>query len=116
MLLQQVTVSAVPGQEAAFESALLDVRDRLVMCVGFRGLSVAQNAETPSDYLVQIRWETAEELTQCVESGRFARAWAPVDGHRAGPLRAEHLVERPTLGFHGVGVLTDLTWASDGRE
>jgi heme-degrading monooxygenase HmoA len=116
MLLQQIGVGVAPGQEAAFESALLEVRDRLVRCVGFRGFSVAQNAETPTDYLVHIRWETAEELTQCVESGRFARAWAPVDAHRVGPLRAEHLVERPTLGFHGVGVLTDLGWASGGEE
>lgn len=112
MLLQQIGVSIGSGQEAAFESALLEVRDRLVMCVGFRGFAVAQNAETPTDYLVQIRWETAEELTQCVESGRFAGAWAPVDGHRTGPLRAEHLVERPTLGFRGPGILTDLTGAS----
>jgi heme-degrading monooxygenase HmoA len=115
MVLQQIGVAVAPGQEAALESALLQVRDRLVMCVGFRGFSVAQNAETPTDYLVQIRWETAEELTQCVESGRFARAWAPVDPHRTGPLRAEHLVERQTLGFRGPGVLTDLSWAVDGR-
>lgn len=113
MLLQQIGVSVGPGQEAAFESALLEVRDRLVMCVGFRGFTVAQDAETRTDYLVQIRWETAEELTQCVESGRFARAWSPVDGHRVGPLRADHLLERPTLGFHGPGVLTDLSWASE---
>lgn len=113
MLLQQVCVDVRAGSEAAFESALLEVRDRLVMVAGFRGFSVAQDAETTTAYLVQVRWETAVELTHCVESGRFARAWAPVDAYRTGPLRASHLVERPTLGFHGPGVLADLSWASE---
>ena len=111
MLLQQVSLVVVEGQQAAFEGALLEVRQRVFMSAGFRGLTVAQGAEHPTGYLVQIRWESLDELAAAAD--RFDRAWAPVQPFLAGPLRVDHFVERPTLDFQGPGVLTDLAWLHD---
>jgi heme-degrading monooxygenase HmoA len=113
MLLQQVSVAVRDGQESAFEAALCEVRQRVFASPGYRGFSVAQGAEHPWTYLVLVRWESAEELADVVDSGRFERCWAPVEAFLAGPLRVEHFVERPTLDLVGPGVITDLGWLRD---
>jgi hypothetical protein len=64
------------------------------------------------DYLVQVLWESPEELADFTES-RFGRCWAPVEPFLAGPLRVNHFVERPGLALNGPGVITDLAWLSD---
>lgn len=113
MLLQQVAIAVLDGQEAAFEAALCEVRQRAFMSAGFRGFAVAQGVDSPTTYLVQVRWETLEELTDFIESGRFERCWAPAWPFLAGPPRADHFVERPGLAFQGPGVITDLAWMSE---
>lgn len=102
----------IDGQEAAFESALCEVRQRVFVSPGFRGFSVAQGAEFPTRYLVQVHWESVQELADFAESGRFERCWAPVEPFLAGPVRADHFIERPGLTFQGPGVITDLSWLS----
>jgi hypothetical protein len=82
------------------------------MSPGFRGFTVAQAVEGPSAYLVQVLWESPEELADFAES-RFARCWAPVEPFLAGPLRVNHYVERPGLALNGPGVITDLAWSSE---
>jgi heme-degrading monooxygenase HmoA len=113
MLLQHVALAVRDGQAAAFEAALLEVRQRVFMSPGFRTFTVAQGAEDPSAYLVQVRWESLEELADFADSGRFGRCWAPVERFLAGPLRVDHFVERPGLDFQGPGVITDLAWLSE---
>ena len=83
------------------------------MARGFRGFTVGQGVEHPSNYLVQVLWETPEELLAHGESGRFERSWAPVEPFLAGPLRVDHFVERPGLASQGPGVITDLGWLSE---
>jgi heme-degrading monooxygenase HmoA len=112
MILQQVEMAVLDGHEAAFEAALCEVRQRVFMSRGFRGFTVAQGAEHPSTYLVQVLWESPEELVDFAES-RFGRCWAPVEPFLAGPLRVHHFVERPGLGLNGPGVITDLAWLSE---
>jgi heme-degrading monooxygenase HmoA len=112
MLVQQVTLAVLGGQETAFEAALCESRQRVFMSAGFRGFAALQGAEHPSTYLVTVHWETLEELAAFGESGRFERCWAPVRPFLAGPPRVEHFVERPGLGLNGPGVITDLGWLS----
>jgi|SRR3954447_12692814 heme-degrading monooxygenase HmoA len=112
MYLQHVEVAVVDGHEAAFETALCEVRQRVFMTAGFRGFSVAQDVERPSTYQVDVRWETLEELAEFANSGRFERCWAPVEPFLAGPLRLRHFSERPSLGLQGPGVITDTAWLS----
>lgn len=106
MFLQQVQMDIHSGQEAAFEAGLLEVRQQVFASAGFRGFAVAQNAERPTTYLVQVRWETIEELTGFVESGRAARAWAPVEAFLLRDPLVDHFVERDALGLIGPGVVT----------
>ncbi|HEY6798853.1 MAG TPA: antibiotic biosynthesis monooxygenase [Kineosporiaceae bacterium] len=113
MYLQHVKIVVLGGQESAFEAALCEVRQRVFMSPGFRGFTVAQDAERPGTYLVQMRWETLEELAEHTE--RFDRCWAPLDPFLAAPLRSAHYVERPGLAFQGPGVITDLAWLSAER-
>jgi heme-degrading monooxygenase HmoA len=113
MLLERVEAAVVAGREAAFEAALCEVRQRVFMSRGFRGLTVARGVEFPSTYLILVRWETAEELADFAESDRFERCWAAVTSLLAGPLRVDHFDERPSLAFQGPGVITDLAWLSE---
>lgn len=113
MFLQQVAMVVLDGQETAFEAALCEVRQRVFMSRGFRDFIVAQGAEHPTSYLVQVRWESEEELADFFESGRFERCWAPVHPFLAGPLRVDHFVERPNLALRGPGVITDRAWLSE---
>jgi heme-degrading monooxygenase HmoA len=112
MVLELLEIAVLDGQEAAFEAALCEVRQRVFTSRGFRGFTVAQRVEGPSTYLVQVLWESPEELADFAAS-RFGRCWAPVEPFLAGPLRVTHYVERPSLALSGPGVITDLAWLSD---
>jgi heme-degrading monooxygenase HmoA len=112
MILQQVEVLALAGQETAFETALCEVRQRVFMIPGFRGFAALQGVEDPATYLVQVRWESPEELLDLVDSGRFERCWMPVQPFLARPLQVKHFVERPGLAHQGPGVITDMAWMS----
>ena len=113
MFVQRVELAVAEGHETAFETALCEARQRVFMSRGFRGFTVAQGVEHPSTYLVQVLWETGDELADVVESGRFERCWAPVEPFLARPLRVDHFVERPGLALNGPGGITDLAWLSE---
>jgi heme-degrading monooxygenase HmoA len=112
MILELVEIAVCDGQEAEFEAALCEVRQRVFMSRGFRGFTVAQSAEATSVYFIQVRWESPEELADFSKSC-FARCWAPVEPFLAGPLRVNHCLERPGLALDGPGVITDLAWVSE---
>ena len=113
MFLQHVGVVVLDGHEAEFEAALCEVRQRVFMSPGFRGFRVAQDVERLSTYLVEVRWESLDELAEFADSGRFERCWTPVEPFLARPLRLEHFTERPSLAFQGPGVITDSTWLAE---
>jgi heme-degrading monooxygenase HmoA len=113
MYLQHVEVTVLDGHEAAFEAALCEVRQRVFMSPGFRGFRVGQDVEHPSTYLVEVRWESLDELAEFADSGRFERCWAPVEPFLGRPLRLGHLAERPSLAFQGPGVISDPAWLSE---
>ena len=112
MVLEHVEIVVLDGQEAGFEAGLCEVRQRVFMSRGFRGFTVMQGLEDPSRYLVQVLWESPEELADFAES-RFERCWAPVAPFLAAPLRVTHFVERPGLALRGPGVITDLAFLTE---
>ncbi|MFI7588621.1 putative quinol monooxygenase [Spongisporangium articulatum] len=113
MLLQRIELAASPGQAAGLESALIEVRQRVFSSPGFRGFTVRQGVERPDVYLVDVLWETPDELLEHGESGRFDRCWAPAQPFLARPPRVDHFTEKPALDLHGPGVITDLAWLGD---
>jgi quinol monooxygenase YgiN len=112
MVLEHVEITVTGGHAAAFEAALCEVRQRVFMSRGFRGFTVAQDAEQPSTYLVQVLWESAEELADFTQS-RSDRCWAPVEPFLARSLRVKHFIERPSLALNGPGVISDLAWLAE---
>jgi quinol monooxygenase YgiN len=112
MVLEQLEVAILDRQEAAFEAALCEVRQRVFMSRGFRGFTVAQGADQPSTYLVQVLWESAEELAD-FERFRFERCWTPIRPFLAGPLQVRHYLQRTSLDLTGPGVIADLAWLSE---
>lgn len=110
MIVERLEIRIADGLEVPFEAALCDVRQRVFMSPGFRGFSVAQGVERPSVYLVEVLWESLGERAEFEESGRFDRCWAPVKPFLAEGLRADVFTQRPSLGFQGPGVITDLSW------
>jgi heme-degrading monooxygenase HmoA len=113
MILQHVEVVVVDGREPEFEAALCEVRQRVFMSAGFRGFRVGQDVEDPSTYLVEVRWESVEELVDSADSGRFERCWAPVEPFLERPLGLRHFAERPSLALQGPGVLSDSAWLAE---
>jgi heme-degrading monooxygenase HmoA len=116
MLLQLLELTAVAGHETGFEAALCEVRQRLFMSAGFRGFTVHQGVRDGADasarYLVQVQWETREELDAFMDA-RFERCWSPVEPFLARMPRVDHFIERPGLGNVGPGVVTDLAWTAE---
>lgn len=114
MFLESVLIVVREGQEPAFEVALCEVRRRVFTAAGFRGFAVAQGADDPSTYLIQVRWESAAELADFTESGRFDRCWDPVRPFLDRSLLVDHFVERPGLASQGpgTGADLDLAWMS----
>jgi pimeloyl-ACP methyl ester carboxylesterase len=98
MFLQSVRIVVLHGQEAAFEAAICEVRRRAFTSPGFRGFSVSQGADDSSTYLIEVRWETADELADADATDRFERCWAPVQ-----PFLDRSLAELaiPALVVHG---------------
>ncbi|GAB3282397.1 antibiotic biosynthesis monooxygenase family protein [Kineosporia babensis] len=108
MLIQQVQVAITPGQQTRFETALLEVRRLAFQAPGFRRFDVAQGADQPTQYQIQVFWETAEELGDYVTSDAFEQTWAPVHPFLTRPLLINVFLERPSLDFQGPGVLPDV--------
>ncbi|MFN8077738.1 MAG: antibiotic biosynthesis monooxygenase family protein [Kineosporiaceae bacterium] len=117
MLLELVDLEVRDGFTPALEAALCEVRQRVFSSAGFRGFDVAQDAADPALFVVQVRWESAEELARHTAT-RFERCWDPVQPLLARAPRVRHLVQREGLGLHGPGVVDDLGWlradAGDG--
>ena len=108
MYVQHIALLARDDRQAAFEAALVDVRRDVFAAPGFRGFTVVQGVEDAFTYVVEVRWESLDELTRFVRSGRFERAWAPVEPFLARPPEGGVFVERPGLAFSGPGTSADL--------
>ena len=99
MVIERLDLTVLSGHEAEFEAVLCDVRQNVFMSRGFRHFTVARGVENPTSYLIQILWESVEEHTDHVSSGRFARCWKPVTPFLAEPPRADRFEERPSLAY-----------------
>ena len=108
MYVQHIALRVHEGRQAAFEAALVDVRRDVFTAPGFRGLAVVQGVEDALTYVVEVRWETLDELTEFARSGRFEQAWAPVEPFLALAPEGDVFVERPGLAFTGPGAPADL--------
>jgi heme-degrading monooxygenase HmoA len=63
MILEAAILNVKPGQETAFESAMREARPLIAATPGFIDISVQRSIETPSNYILLVRWEKLEDHT-----------------------------------------------------
>ena len=99
MVIERLEITVLDGREAEFEALLCDVRQDVFMSKGFRHFTVGRGVENSSSYLIQVQWESLEEHTDHVRSGRFQQCWEPVQPFLAQAPKVDRFEERPGLAY-----------------
>lgn len=76
MILEQAVLDVLPGSEVEFEWAFGEARSLISASPGFRGLELLRCLETPSRYLLLVRWETLEDHTVGFRQGPAYVRWS----------------------------------------
>lgn len=81
MILEVADIRIRPGEQEAFETAIRDGLDSVVVrAAGFRGYKVNRGVESAERYILMIFWETLESHTvDFRESDLFTR-WREIVG------------------------------------
>jgi len=58
MITEHAILPVRPGLEAEFEAAFRVARPLIAAQPGFRSISLSRSAETPSEYLLLVGWDT----------------------------------------------------------
>jgi heme-degrading monooxygenase HmoA len=92
MILEIADIRIPPGQQAAFDEAILrGVTTVISRAKGFKGYRVNRGIESPERYVLQIFWETLENHTvDFRQSPQFAQWRAIVGPFFAQPPVVEH--------------------------
>lgn len=76
MILEHAVLDVVAGQETDFEWAFGEARELISASPGFLGLELLRCLETPSRYLLLVRWETLEDHTVGFRQGPAYVRWS----------------------------------------
>ena len=92
MILELADIRIQPGQNAAFEEALVRGLQTVIhQAKGFQGYKINKGIESPERYLLQIFWNTLEDHTVGFrESDLFSQWRAIVGPFFAAPPVVEH--------------------------
>ncbi|HEY9499587.1 MAG TPA: antibiotic biosynthesis monooxygenase [Terrimesophilobacter sp.] len=60
MILEHAILPVTPGKEGAFEQAFAIARAFIEASPGFLGITLSRGIESPSSYLLLVRWESVE--------------------------------------------------------
>lgn len=92
MILELADIRIHPGQQAAFDEAIVrGVSTVIAKAKGFQGYKVNKGIENPERYILEIFWETLENHTvDFRESPAFAEWRAIVGPFFAAPPSVEH--------------------------
>jgi heme-degrading monooxygenase HmoA len=92
MILEVADIRIQPGQQAAFDAAVVRGLDTVISrSKGFRGYKVNKGIESPERYLLMIFWDTLENHTvDFRQSPAFAQWRAIVGPFFAQPPQVEH--------------------------
>lgn len=61
MILEQVVLDVVPGQEEAFDAAFADAKGIIASSPGFLGLRLHRCIEQAHRFLLLVEWETLDD-------------------------------------------------------
>lgn len=91
MVREVVTLSIVPGKEAAFEAAVAKAAPLFQASKGCHGMALERSVETAARYFLQIDWATVEDhMVGFRESPAFGEWRALVSDYFASPPAMEH--------------------------
>ena len=92
MILELADIRIQPGQNEAFEEAIVrGVKTAIQPAKGFQGFKINKGIESPERYVLQIFWDTLEDHTVGFrESPAFAEWRAIVGPFFAAPPVVEH--------------------------
>ncbi|HUQ54891.1 antibiotic biosynthesis monooxygenase [Lentzea sp.] len=76
MILEQAVLDVVPGRSDEFEWAFGEARSLISASPGFLGLELLRSLETPSRYLLLVRWESLEAHTVGFRQGPSYARWS----------------------------------------
>lgn len=81
MILEVADIRIHPGQQAAFDQALVHgLRTVASQAKGMRGWKVQKGLESPERYLLQIWWDTLEDHTVGFRQGPLFGPWRAIVG------------------------------------
>jgi len=63
VITEHAILPVIAGQEAAFEAAFAEARPIISSMPGFVDLSLSRSIESPSEYLLLVRWQRTEDHT-----------------------------------------------------
>ena len=63
MITEHAILPVIAGQEGDFEAAFAEARPIISSMPGFVDLSLSRSLESPSEYLLLVRWNTLEDHT-----------------------------------------------------
>lgn len=81
MILELADIRIQPGQQAAFDEAIVrGVTTVISQAQGFRGYKVNKGVESPERYILQIFWDTLEDHTVHFRGGPLFPQWRAIVG------------------------------------
>ena len=92
MILEVADIRIAPGQQAAFDEAIVTgVTTVVSQAKGYRGYKVNRSIESPERYLLMIFWDTLEDHTLGFRGGPLFPQWRAIVGpFFAQPPQVEH--------------------------
>jgi heme-degrading monooxygenase HmoA len=92
MILEVADIRIAPGQQAAFDEAIVrGVTTVISQAQGYRGYKVNRGVESPDRYLLMIFWDTLEDHTVAFRGGPLFAQWRAIVGpFFAQPPQVEH--------------------------
>jgi heme-degrading monooxygenase HmoA len=92
MILELADIRIAPGQQAAFDAAILHgVQNVISKAKGFSGYKINKGMESPERYVLMIFWDTLENHTVDFRSSPAFTEWRAIVGpFFASPPVVEH--------------------------
>lgn len=75
MILEHALLPVRPGHETEFEQVLARATPLIAAMTGFGGLAVSRGIESPSTYLLLVRWDTLEDHTEGFRGSAEYEQW-----------------------------------------
>ena len=76
MITEHALLDVLPGSAEEFEWAFGEARELISASPGFLGLELLRSFETPSRYLLLVRWESVEAHTVGFRQGPSYPQWS----------------------------------------